>query len=318
MRKVKLITACLSLVLILGGIVLSIIYFSNKRNDAKVITTVFPIYDICRELLGDEEDVKMLLDSGADLHSYEPNAQDIATLSKCELFIYIGGVSDERWVGGVIQSVKNVNMNTLSLMDCVEGVETNEDDIIEEDEHHHHEHEEESDEHIWLSIKNMLKMTDAIKDKLIDVFPEKTAIIEINYEKYINELNILDSEYSKVCQNSDKTIIVADRFPFVYLTNDYSIKYKALFSTCSTETEASTEAIAEMINQVNSANANYVIILENSSVDVASSIIRGCENTSIEILRLNSCQSIVASQISDMSYISIMKDNLEIFKKVLG
>ena len=90
MRKVKLITACLSLVLILGGIVLSIIYFSNKRNDAKVITTVFPIYDICRELLGGEEDVKMLLDSGADLHSYEPNAQDIATLSKCELFIYIG------------------------------------------------------------------------------------------------------------------------------------------------------------------------------------------------------------------------------------
>ena len=66
----------------------------------KIVTTIFPEYDWVREILGDKADhaeVTMLLDNGVDLHSYQPTADDIIKISDCDLFIYVGGESDD-WV----------------------------------------------------------------------------------------------------------------------------------------------------------------------------------------------------------------------------
>lgn len=45
----------------------------------------------------------MLLDNGVDLHSYQPTADDIVKISDCDLFIYVGGESDE-WVKNVLKT----------------------------------------------------------------------------------------------------------------------------------------------------------------------------------------------------------------------
>ena len=63
----------------------------------QIVTTIFPVYDWIRVILEGQEsraDITMLLDSGADLHNYQPTARDILTIKQADLFIYIGGESE--------------------------------------------------------------------------------------------------------------------------------------------------------------------------------------------------------------------------------
>jgi zinc transport system substrate-binding protein len=84
----------------------------------RIVTTIFPIYDWVMNVLGEQAanaEVTMLLDNGVDLHSYQPTADDIVRISTCDLFIYVGGESDE-WVEDALQEVTNKNMVVIKGM----------------------------------------------------------------------------------------------------------------------------------------------------------------------------------------------------------
>ena len=322
MKRVKLISAILSLIMLLSCGVLGVVFLDRTITKARVVTTVFPIYDIVKNLLGSDEDVIMLQSGSSDVHNYEPTSKDIMTMSKSDLFICIGGKSDE-WTEGVLSTINNDNLKVVKLFDSVNKIEESEKGIIQSD-HHHDEHNHEIhsyDEHIWTSIKNMVLMTESIRKALVEIFVDSVDVIEINYQIYKNKLLQLEKEYEDVCLNNNKTIIVADRFPFLYLMNDYNLKYNALFSTCSSESEATTDSIVKIIESINVNKVDYIIVLENSqNLKTAERIVLDskCENKNIEILTLNSCQSMNIKDDNNIDYLGIMKSNLENLKKVLG
>ena len=73
---------------------------ADSEGKVKVVTTIFPVYDWVRNVAGEDNsnvDITMLLDSGIDLHNYQPSSEDILKISDCDVFIYVGGESDE-WV----------------------------------------------------------------------------------------------------------------------------------------------------------------------------------------------------------------------------
>ena len=119
---------------------------NNKQ--LKIVTTIFPEYDWVREILGDKADnaeVTMLLDNGVDLHSYQPTADDIVKISDCDLFIYVGGESDE-WVDDALKNATNKNMKVIDLLDVLgDSVKTEEtvEGMQEEEHDHDHGHDEE-------------------------------------------------------------------------------------------------------------------------------------------------------------------------------
>jgi len=324
--KIKLISSILLMISLITGAVFSVFYFFKQDDNAKVVTSVFPIYDICREIMGNEDDLLLLQDNGSDMHSYSPTASDIATISSAELFIYIGGESDE-WVANVLRSIDNVNLINLSLME-IEGlnkIEEGHDNILQEDHDHDHEHEHEHeediiyDEHIWLSISNYIKMTENVRDNLIKVFPERQELFKENAENYIEKLTELSKSYYDAIYNAEQTLIIADRFPFRYLVNDYNLKYFATFSGCSAETEASTETIAKLIDKINAFDVDYILVLETSDRHVAQSCLNNSNcKKGVEILVINSCQSIIKGNLENSSYIEIMQNNLINLKKALG
>ena len=321
LRKLKIILSSLLIAVMLGSAGFGIYYFSKPSKDAKVIATIFPIYDIAREIMGGTDDLMLLEDNGVDIHNFSPSAQDMTAIHKSELFIYIGGESDD-WVGSVLKSCNNPNLITLQLLDEIEKLEESEEGILqgeEEEEHHHEEGEEKHyDEHIWLSIKNVIVMTERIRDNLSLVFPERKEIFRINADRYIDKLKALDAEYTEYCSNKTDTIIVADRFPFLYLMNDYGIKYHACFSGCSTETQASADTISTLIDKINVCDVDYILVLETSDQSVANSALSDTRcKSGVGIEVINSCQSVSLKDVENYSYLGIMQSNLEVLKKVL-
>ena len=151
----KFIAVLLSLFLFIGMIPCAGMAESKPLT---IVTTIFPLYDWARQIAGENENTNLvlLLDNGVDLHSYQPSAQDIMTISTADLFIYVGGESDE-WVEDVLESAMNPDLVSISLTEAM-GEDLKIEETVEgmEHEHHHdhdhdeeeeHDHEHEEDEH---------------------------------------------------------------------------------------------------------------------------------------------------------------------------
>ncbi len=123
---------------------------STERSSLKIVTTIFPEYDWVKEVLGDsasDADITMLLDSGVDLHSFQPTADDIMKISDCDLFIYVGGESDG-WVEDALSEATNKDMQVINLLETL-GDSVKAEEVVEGMEHEHdheHEHEEAGEE----------------------------------------------------------------------------------------------------------------------------------------------------------------------------
>ncbi len=284
---------------------------SRKLN---VVCTIFPQYDFCREIAGDKIDLTLLLDSKTDLHSFEPTSEDILKISKCDLFINIGGESDD-WAEDVIKSSRNDSLTVLSLMDTVE---THEEEALEGQQAEEGEEEEhEQDEHIWTSLKNAVKMAQAICDKLCELDKDNAEAYKANCEAYTKKLSDLEKQYADTVNAAKtKTLLFADRFPFRYLAEDYDLTCYAAFSGCSAQSEASFETMAFLVNKVKEENLKYILMIDGSDGSVAESVSR---QSGAGIKTLNSCQSVPPEDIENgVSYLSIMLDNLAVLREVLS
>ncbi|MBQ8136912.1 MAG: zinc ABC transporter substrate-binding protein, partial [Clostridia bacterium] len=252
----KLLAAIAALMLLLTCLVTPA---SLAEEKISVVTTIFPIYDWVREVAGDQLsniDMTLLLDNGVDLHSYQPTAQDILKISTADLFIYVGGESDE-WVETVLATAMNPDMRTINLVEAM-GDDIKAEEIVEgmehehkEEDEHEHEHGEEADEHVWLSLRNAQKLVQVIANALGAINTANAGIYQANAAAYIEKLAALDAEYqAAVDRAAFKTVLFGDRFPFRYLVDDYGLSYYAAFSGCSAESEASFQTIVFLAQKV--------------------------------------------------------------------
>lgn len=298
---------------------------STAKKDGKlsVVCTTFSEYDWTRNIVGDTDsaNVTYLLGSGIDLHNYQPTAQDMLTISDCDLLMYVGGES-ESWVTDTLRDARNKDMKVLRLFDVL-GQSVKEEELKEgmepEEEEEDEEEAPEYDEHIWLSVKNAEVICGAICDSLCEKDPDNAEKYRANLEAYESELKTLDTGFAEMAAAAKtKTVLFGDRFPFRYLVDDYGIDYYAAFVGCSAETAASFETIAKLSEKVNELDLDTVFIIENSDDSIAKSIISNSGKKDISIEKLNSLQSVTMNDINDgADYISLMNENLETLKRVL-
>lgn len=277
-----------------------------------VVTTVFPVYDWTRSITGDLCNVIYLDKNGTDMHSFEPTANDILALAGADVFIHIGGTSD-KWVEAALASADNDTLRVFTLTEAtgvleeeaVEGMQT------------HHEEEAEADEHIWLSLRRAQTAVDAICNALSEADSSNAAAYRSNADGYIKQLADLDKDFENcVAGSKRKVLLFADRFPFRYLTEDYGIEYYAAFPGCSAETEASFSTLASLIDKTKTLSLPCIIVIENSSAGIAEAI---SDKTGAKILTMHSCQSVTAKHIENgLTYLSVMKDNLQVISEALN
>jgi zinc transport system substrate-binding protein len=274
-------------------------------------------------------DLTLLLDSGVDLHSYQPTVDDILTISNCDVFIYVGGESDA-WVTDALSQAANEDMQVIRLMDVlkdsvkeeelVEGMQAGDDNESDGDGEESAEETPEYDEHVWLSLKNAKILTDAIAQALEEADPDNAEAYSENAQAYMDKLTALDEEYQKAALAGERdTILFADRFPFRYLTDDYDLNYYAAFAGCSAETEASFETILFLAEKADELELPVILTIDGSDQTIAEAVINSTNAKDQKILSMNSMQSITAGDMEDgASYLSVMEENLEVLKEALS
>lgn len=300
-----------------------------QEEKISVVTTIFPVYDWVRAVVGDNENVEitMLLDDGVDLHSYQPTAADIMKVATCDLFVHVGGESDE-WVGDALAESVNPDMRVVNLVEAM-GDDIRMEEIVEGMEHEHeedgheeeeHEHEEEADEHVWLSLRNAQKLVAAIADALAEVDPVNADAYRENAAAYAGELSDLDARYAAVREGADfDTVLFGDRFPFRYLTDDYGLDYYAAFSGCSAESEASFETIAFLAGKVDELGLTTVLTIEGDNHRIAETIVGNTQAKDAKVLAMDSLQATTGEDVKNgTTYLGVMEANLDVLKQALS
>ncbi|MCR5558153.1 MAG: metal ABC transporter substrate-binding protein [Butyrivibrio sp.] len=305
---------------------------SASDNSLSIVTTIFPEYDLVKEILGENPagaEVAMLLDNGVDLHSYQPTAEDILKIATCDLFVYVGGESDE-WVEDALKEATNKDMVVVNLLDTlgslvkeeevVEGMEAEEEE--EESEEEGEEGEEEGpeyDEHVWLSVKNTEKLCESLTDSICKIDEENADVYKENSASYLAKLDILDKSYEEAVGSSNvNTLLFGDRFPFRYLVDDYGLNYYAAFVGCSAETEASFETITFLAGKVDELSLHSILTIEGTEHKIAETIKENTASKDQDILTMDSMQSTTSEDVKNgATYLSIMESNLEVLKKAL-
>ncbi len=296
----------------------------NNKNDSEklsVVTTIFPEYDWTREIAGDKADIKVLLDNGVDLHSYQPTVDDIMDISSCDVFIYVGGESD-KWADDALKEAANKKMKVINLMEVLK------DDIKEEEikegmqaeEEEESEEETEYDEHVWLSLSNAKKLTNKIADTLCEADKDNSETYKSNLKAYGEKLDKLQEEYSSaVSSGKHKTLVFGDRFPFRYLTDDLGLDYFAAFAGCSAESEASFETITFLANKADELDVPALLTIDGSDGKIAKAINDSSSNKDRRILTLDSMQSTTSQDTENgVTYLKVMEKNLETLKEAIN
>ena len=282
-------------------------------NKTTVVCTVFPLYDWTKEITKDCEDIEVILleDDGTDMHSYQPTVKDLVDIEDCDVFIYIGGESEE-WAKEYSEKHPSESRLDICLMD-----EINEDILLESSEgiiSAEEEEEEAYDEHIWLSLKRSIKCVDVMGNALKNKTSYADKITE-SLSLYEEKLNELDKEYAEYFSSNPRTLIIADRFPFRYLAEDYGFDYLAAFPGCSSESSISFVPVVELSEGLKNSDENVVFITESGDTELADTVIEQSGKDAKTIV-LDSLQCVSLKKIKEgASYYSLMKSNLDALKQ---
>lgn len=282
----------------------------------KIVASLFPHYDFAKTIGGDYVDVSLILPPGIESHSFEPTPREIVTIMDADLFIYTNDLM-EPWAAELIGNVESGQATVIDLSKGVELLAFDEDHTHDDEDGDGHGDEGEYDPHYWLDLGNALIMVESIKDALIGVNPELKETFEMNADGLKMEIIALDEAFFEMMEHvSSKTILSGGHFAFGYFASRYGLDHESPYNGFSPDAEPTPQNIAALIKSVRETGAQAIFYEELIEPRVAKII---SEEANVEMLLLHAAHNISKDELaSNITYVDIMKGNLERLKKGLG
>ena len=156
-----------------------------NNNKIKIVVSVFPLYDITKQIVKDRADVSVLLPPGVDVHDFEFSAKDVSNIVDADLFLYAGDKC-EPWVDRLF---KNELEGRSNIIDVTTGL-----DFIQIG--------SKVDPHIWLDLQKVRQLMCSILETLCNKDPKNSDFYITNEKCYSDKLESLDEEFRNVADSS--------------------------------------------------------------------------------------------------------------------
>lgn len=261
-----------------------------------VYASFYPLSFLADEIGGDNIELRTVVPNGVESHDYEPSIRQLRDIENAQLFIY-NGANFESWADKVVGNIidKDRTINASELVDLI-MVDNN------------------PDPHIWLSPENMIKIGEAIKDKLILLDKTHKEDYENNFNDLASRLRELDNKFSEELSQKKRESIIVSHEAFTYMAERYGFKQIPV-TGISPEQEPSPKTVAELIEIAKRENHKYIFLETLASPKTVQVI---AKETGLKILTLNPVEGLTEEELRNgKDYISIMEENLENLKKAL-
>ena len=192
------------LIIILGLGILSLIFLKKTYEEfftPKIAVTLYPFYDITKEIVGDRYDVILIMPPGAEPHNFELRPQDLIKLRGVKI-IFSHGMTIDKWVNDISKNLKEVKI--VPLYQSV--------NLIDED------------PHFWLSIENMKKIAQKIAEEMKNFDPQNKESYEKNFNNVLNKLDELLNLAQIEAKNFHLPYLITQHDAFQYLAKELNLK----------------------------------------------------------------------------------------------
>ncbi len=272
----------------------------SRMKKLKVITTIFPLYDMARNIGADKAEVTLLLPPGMEAHSFEPKPSDIVKINEADIFVYTGKFM-EPWAEDVIRGAVNKN---LIVVDASLGTK-----MIPVVFHDADEPAGSPDPHIWLDFDNAKIMVKNIAQAFLLKDSADRDFYEQKANDYSNKLTGLDTLYKTTLATcKDKEIVYGGHYAFGYLARRYGLKYLSAQGV-SPDAEPTANDLVRLVEQIKKNKVRYIFYEELTSPKIAETI---AGETNAKMLLLNAAHNLSRDQFDQgLSFFDILKRDLE-------
>lgn len=297
-------TTIISLIVLalIGVIYLSERYVPNPQesgDESRVVAaTIFPIYDITRNIAGENIDVELILPPGASPHTFDPAPSTLRSLKESEA-IYAIGHGLDNWA-----SELSLGAQPVIIVDSNIELEVHEGEEHEEDEHGHEEGG--VDPHYWLSIENGKQIARNVHKDLSMRFPEFEDELEENLAIYLDEMNAAQIMLKAEAELIPNKELVTFHDAWDYFAHEYGFEVVASFEPSAGQ-EPTPQYIAELTKALNESG-NTAIYSEPQFG--TAGLDQFAADNGLTIAELDPIGGIEDRE----SYLDIMKYNVEVIK----
>lgn len=244
---------------------------TNPVQLPQVIASTTIVGDIVQAVAGDTIEIKTLLPSGTDPHTFEPSPQDLSKISDAQL-IFLNGAGLEELMEPLIANAGG-SEKTIHLSDGIVLLEGSGEDIhatTESSETH-----TTGDPHVWTDPNNLLVWVDAVEAALSDLNPAKAAVYQTNAAQYRAELKTLDewiqAEVTQIPAQNRK--LVTDHLEFTYFAKRYGFTLTgAVIPNYSTSAETSAQELAALEDVIRAEGVRAIFVGNTTNPDLAQQV----------------------------------------------
>ncbi|MFA5184008.1 MAG: metal ABC transporter substrate-binding protein [Patescibacteria group bacterium] len=306
----------------------------DPSDKLKVIATLFPLYDMAKNIGGERVEVYQLLPPGLEAHSFEPKPSDIVRINEADVFVYTGRYM-ETWAEDIINGLASRDIKIIDTSRGVELAQADSGDGYEEelehgselgDESGHH-HDEAADQedghrhggvdpHIWLDFSKAQIMVDNIAAALAEKDPANAEFYQNNALIYKDKLTAIDDDYRESLAGCrSRMVVYGGHYAFGYLSRRYGLEYAAA-QGISPDAEPTASDLVSLVKQVREDDIKYIFYEELASPKIAETIAR---ETDAKMLLLSAAHNLAKDQFdAGMSFFDVLNRNLDNLKLGLG
>jgi manganese/iron transport system substrate-binding protein len=214
---------------------------ANSQDKPIVVSTSTILNDLTAEIGKDEIQLTGILQPGADPHVYEPIPADTIALEKADLILYNGYNLEP----GIIKLVQTTGQRArkLAVGEVVKPLQLEKEGNTV------------PDPHVWGDVKNVIAMTQAIRDELIRLSPDDRALFTQNADRLLADLNQLDLWIQQQIQTipPKQRRLVTTHDAFQYYARAYSLQIVGTLIGISTEEQPSAQTVQKLVEAVKAA-----------------------------------------------------------------
>ncbi len=307
MKKLWIIGLCISLVFACSSCQKG----GEVPNQSKVATSIFPIYDIVKQVVGDEIDVIYTVPAGANPHTYEPSVSVVKTLQAVEIFI---GINDH--LDGWVKEFLPENCEVVFLAE-----ESESHAVYDEHGHVHsldrehessHAEDEEENPHVWLSVRRTRDLVAHVTELLRETYPDFASTFNRNARSYDAELAQLDSEIESALSQVATRSFIQWHPAWDYFADDYGLKIIGTLEQGHGD-EPSVKDMNDLVRKGRRGDVKTIVIGLGVESKAAQALAR---EISGRIVRLDTMGD--PENPKKSSYIAMMKDNVRLLAAALN
>ncbi|NQV13786.1 MAG: zinc ABC transporter substrate-binding protein [Parcubacteria group bacterium] len=223
--------------LVLGVVLLSSLAWTGCKLEkdqpaaaekTNVLVSILPLAEFASQVGGDKVVVESVIPSGYEPHSYELTPAQLTKIAEADLYVKAGHIEFEKSNMDKIvaqnEVMKVINGSNGITWRDLEDHDRKSIHELENDTYDENSTGDQPDPHTWLSVKNAKIYGQNITDALSEIDPDNQDYYQQNKEKYLAELNEVDTYLHKKLDQLENKKIIVYHPAFGYLLDDYGLR----------------------------------------------------------------------------------------------